>query len=37
LAGQRFYARRGFRIVGDHSFTVGATVDHEHAMRRDPA
>ena len=34
LAGQRFYARRGFRIVGDHSFVVGETVDHEHAMRR---
>lgn len=34
LAAQRFYARRGFSKVGDHTFTVGATVDHEFAMRR---
>lgn len=31
---QRFYARRGFEVVGTYQFAVGATRDHEFIMRR---
>ena len=31
---QRFYARRGFTIVGEHTYPVGDVVDREFAMRR---
>ena len=31
---QRFYARRGFQIVGEHTYAVGDTIDEEYAMRR---
>ncbi|WP_174557466.1 GNAT family N-acetyltransferase [Nocardia vaccinii] len=30
---QRFYAKRGFRIVGTRTFTVGATVCHDYLMQ----
>jgi ribosomal protein S18 acetylase RimI-like enzyme len=31
---KRFYARRGFVKVGEYSFRVGETLDHEHILRR---
>ena len=31
---QRFYARHGFKIVGDYSFMVGDHADHELITRR---
>ncbi len=34
LGAQRFYARRGFEVVGGHTYSVGETVDDELAMRR---
>jgi GNAT superfamily N-acetyltransferase len=34
LGAQRFYARHGFAKHGEHTFTVGATVDREFALRR---
>lgn len=30
---QRFYARRGFRKVGEYDFPVGCTVDREYILR----
>jgi ribosomal protein S18 acetylase RimI-like enzyme len=34
---QRFYARHGFRKVGEYGFQVGQTVDLEFILRWDPA
>jgi len=34
---QRFYARRGFGKVGEHTFPVGRVVDQEFTLRRGPA
>ena len=34
LAAQRFYARHGFEMVGEHVFPVGRVQDREFAMRR---
>ena len=31
---QRFYERLGFRKVGEHTFKVGDTIDHEFTYRR---
>jgi ribosomal protein S18 acetylase RimI-like enzyme len=31
---QRFYARYGFRKVGEYGFPVGTTVDHEFILKR---
>jgi ribosomal protein S18 acetylase RimI-like enzyme len=31
---QRFYARYGFRKVGEYGFPVGKTVDHEFILKR---
>jgi GNAT superfamily N-acetyltransferase len=31
---QRFYARRGFEVVGSYEFVVGRTRDHELILRR---
>ena len=31
---QRFYKRLGFRKVGEHTFTVGQTIDREFTFRR---
>lgn len=36
LKAQRFYARQGFAKVGEYDFHVGATVDREFILRRDP-
>lgn len=33
-AAQRFYERLGFGKVGEHTFTVGRTVDREFTYRR---
>ena len=35
LGAQRFYARRGFRKVGEYGFPVGRRVDHEFILRRE--
>lgn len=35
-AAQRFYARHGFRHVGDYEFPVGRIRDHEFILRRGP-
>ena len=32
---QAFYAKNGFRKVGEYKFRVGETLDHEFIMRRD--
>ena len=37
LGAQRFYARRGFGIVGEYIFPVGRARDREFIMRRTPA
>lgn len=34
---QRFYARRGFVQVGEHTFPVGRVIDREFTLRRGPA
>jgi len=34
---QRFYARRGFEQVGEHTFPVGRVIDREFTLRRGPA
>ena len=34
LRAQRFYARRGFRKVGEYDYPVGETRDHEFILRR---
>ena len=34
FGAQRFYARHGYRKVGDYGFPVGSTVDHEFILRR---
>jgi GNAT superfamily N-acetyltransferase len=34
LGAQRFYARRGFRKVGEYGFAVGGTIDREYILRR---
>jgi len=34
LRAQRFYEKDGFRKVGEYSFKVGSTLDHEFIMRR---
>lgn len=34
LNAQRFYARRGFAKVGEHTYPVGDTIDREFALRR---
>lgn len=33
---QRFYARAGFKHVGDYEFPVGRVRDHEYILRRLP-
>ncbi len=33
---QRFYARQGFRRVGEYAFPVGRVRDLEYILRRDP-
>lgn len=35
LGAQRLYARRGFEVVGEYLFAVGAARDRELIMRRD--
>lgn len=35
LGAQRFYARHGFRKVGEHTFPVGRVVDREFTLRRE--
>lgn len=35
LGAQRFYARHGFRHVGDYEFIVGRVRDHEFILRRE--
>lgn len=32
---QAFYARNGFKKVGEYKFRVGETLDHEFILRRD--
>jgi ribosomal protein S18 acetylase RimI-like enzyme len=34
VGAQRLYGRYGFEKVGEHTFTVGRTVDREFALRR---
>lgn len=34
---QRFYARRGYVQVGEHTFPVGRVIDREFTLRRGPA
>lgn len=34
LGAQRLYQRYGFAKVGEHVFTVGATIDREFTLRR---
>ena len=34
VGAQRLYERYGFGKVGEHTFSVGASVDHEFTMRR---
>jgi ribosomal protein S18 acetylase RimI-like enzyme len=34
FGGQRFYARYGFKKVGEYGFRVGKTVDHEFIFKR---
>lgn len=34
VGARRLYERFGFETVGEHTFTVGATVDREFTMRR---
>lgn len=34
LGAQRLYGRHGFAKFGEHTFTVGSTVDREFALRR---
>jgi ribosomal protein S18 acetylase RimI-like enzyme len=34
LGAQRFYARYGFKKVGEYGFVVGNTVDHEFILKR---
>ncbi|KAB7772266.1 GNAT family N-acetyltransferase [Xanthomonas maliensis] len=36
FGAQRFYARYGFVQVGEYDFPVGATVDREFILRREP-
>lgn len=37
FGAQRFYARHGFRKVGEYLFPVGQTRDLEFILRKDPA
>ena len=32
---RRFYARHGFKKVGEYGFHVGDTIDQEYILRRD--